>query len=194
MPTTMVTDCCEGDQCTRQYNCFYNQICELYLDDVYRFCIHLLKNELQFRCIAEECTQDTFLTARQQLCKLKLHPNVKGWLYLTAKHFVHKSLRRYYTQKKHETMFEHEACSLSISVEEDWEKSRFQDIDQIINSILTQLSKKEYELYQDYFLQNMSISILATKYNISITATTTRIYRLRKTLRTLSHQYYLTHM
>ncbi|MGW8959763.1 hypothetical protein [Paenibacillus sp. NPDC055715] len=91
-------------------------------------------------------------------------------------------------------MFEYESCSLSTSVEEDWEKSRFEDIDQIIISILMQLSKNEYELYQDYFLQNMSISLLAAKYNISITATTTRIYRLRKTIRTLSHQYYLTHM
>lgn len=99
MPTTMVIDCCKEDQCRGSSRCFYRKICELYLSEVYRFCMHLIKNQSCFTFMAEECTQDTFVAARQQLLKLKHHPNVKGWLYLTAKNLIYKSFRCYYTQK-----------------------------------------------------------------------------------------------
>nr|WP_269203394.1 HTH domain-containing protein [Paenibacillus polymyxa] len=38
----------------------------------------------------------------------------------------------------------------------------------------------------------LSMSFLADKYNISVTAITTRIYRLKRKIRALSHQYWLT--
>ncbi|MFW9335024.1 RNA polymerase sigma factor [Paenibacillus polymyxa] len=195
MPTTMVTDCCKEDQCRGSSRCFYKKICELYLSEVYRFCMHLIKNQSCFKFMAEECTQDTFLAARQQLVKLKHHPNVKGWLYLTARNLIYKSFRCYYTQRKHETTLECEKiCSFSNSVEEEWENQKLEDVDTVIVSILTQLSNIEYTLYQDYFCQQLPVSFLADKYNISVTATTTRIYRLKRKIRTLSHQYCLTHI
>ncbi|WP_025720171.1 RNA polymerase sigma factor [Paenibacillus sp. 1-18] len=195
MPTKMVIDCCEEDQCRRSSRCFYRKICELYLGEVYRFCLHLIKNQSCFKFMAEECTQDTFVAARQQLVKLKQHPNVKGWLYLTAKNLVCKSFRSYYTQKKHEAALQYEQIyRFSNSVEEEWENRRLGDVDTVIVNILTQLSKNEYMLYQDYFCQHIPVPFLAIKYNISVTATTTRIYRLKRKIRTLSHQYCLTHI
>ncbi|WP_317890347.1 sigma-70 family RNA polymerase sigma factor [Paenibacillus polymyxa] len=195
MPTTTVIDCCKEDQCRGSSRCFYRKICELYLSEVYRFCMHLIKNQSCFKFMAEECTQDTFVAARQQLVKLKHHPNVKGWLYLTAKNLIYKSFRCYYTQKKHETTFECEKiCSFSNSVEEEWENCRLGDVDTVIVNILMQLSNNEYILYEDYFCRQLAVPLLATKYNISVTATTTRIYRLKRKLRTLSHQYCLTHI
>lgn len=76
-----------------------NKVCEEHLESVYNFCIYLIHNSRGLQDIAEESTQETFLEAKQQIEKLVQHPNIKGWLFQTAKNKVNRSFRYYYSKK-----------------------------------------------------------------------------------------------
>lgn len=54
------------------------------------------------------------------------------------------------------------------------------DLDKLCIEILSKLNTNEYDLYIDYYKSNMSVSDLSKKHDISATAVTTRIYRLKE--------------
>lgn len=172
---------------------FYDELCNKYFKDVYEFCAHLVKDKNQFNDIIEECTQETFLEARKQINKLKKHPNVKGWLYITARNLVNKSFRKYYKKDKHEALFNEEIACASSTIEDELEKVLEDSINitALKEDVIKLLKKDEYELYIDYFVKKITIIEISKKYNISTTATTTRIYRLRKTIRKIVLSCYL---
>ena len=59
------------------------------------------------------------------------------------------------------------------------------DLDRLCADILSRLNANESDLYRDYYKDNMSIPALAKKYDVSATAITTRIYRLKKKIKNL---------
>ncbi|RJG17762.1 RNA polymerase sigma factor [Paenibacillus thiaminolyticus] len=169
---------------------FLGEICESYYNDVYEFCVHLVNNNRQFYGMAEDCTQETFLIAGRQTEKLKSHPSIKGWLFLTAKHLVQKSFRSYEKRRKNEVLTEHLSiltspckCGLDSAFES------FLDIHECKAEILMMLKEEEYRLYIDYFALNKSVDQIAAANHISYTATTSRICRLRKKIQSLIFTY-----
>ncbi len=171
---------------------FYEEICEKYFKDVYQFCIYLTKGNRSLNHIVEECVQETFLEAKKQIKKLKNHPNVKGWLYVTSRNMINSSMRKYYTKNKHEIpIYEEVACS-STSVEEELENISESgiDIDKLKIDIMKQLKEEEYQFYIDCFIKKMPVKEIAEKYNISISATYTRIHRLRVKIKKMVERYF----
>ncbi|MCM1132864.1 MAG: sigma-70 family RNA polymerase sigma factor [Ruminococcus flavefaciens] len=61
-----------------------NETCEMiidkFYDDIYNFCLSRLKNT----GLAEECTQDVFLTLFQKRGRLDFSEKFRSWLYNTA--------------------------------------------------------------------------------------------------------------
>ncbi|WP_196427509.1 RNA polymerase sigma factor [Paenibacillus macerans] len=165
---------------------FFLQLCQSYFNDIYGYCIYLVRGK--FIDIAEECTQETFLEAKKQAAKLKAHPNIKGWLHLTARNKVYKSYRRYYIQKKYETEVDLNSVCSPLSIEAELINNYAFHIDQLKSEILKELKTEELRLYHDYFSNKLSISKISKKYNISETAATTRIYRLKKKIKSLAHE------
>ncbi|MEK4513061.1 sigma-70 family RNA polymerase sigma factor [Paenibacillus anaericanus] len=163
-----------------------NKVCEEHLESVYNFCIYLIHNSRGLQDIAEESTQETFLEAKQQIEKLVQHPNIKGWLFQTAKNKVNRSFRYYYSKKKHE-LLTNEVIQYPISsIENELEINI--DFDQLKVEVLKQLNAQEYELYCNYYLHKKSIDELSTIYDISRTAVTTRIYRLKKHIKEIANR------
>lgn len=65
------------------------------------------------------------------------------------------------------------------------------DVDKVSIEILHMLNPNEYQLYIDYFINKISVTELSIKHDISVTATTTRIYRLKRKIKTLVHSYFM---
>lgn len=172
---------------------FYEELCNQYYERIYFYCNRLVKGQEQFLDFVEECTQNTFLEARIQISKLRTHPNIEGWLYTTARNLINNSYRSMYVKKKHELYIEDDiACTATYEIDKELEELFFNtiDIDMLCAEILNKLNEKENNLYIDYYKNNMSISDLSKKYDISSTAMTTRIYRLKLKIKSIVHDYF----
>ncbi|KTD88336.1 RNA polymerase sigma factor [Paenibacillus etheri] len=174
----------------KQQDVFYEQLCQKNIKNIYRYCARLTKGQTQLTDIAEECTQNTFLEARKQIVKLQTHPNVEGWLYVTAKNLVRNSYRGMYIKRKHEIVFDDKIQLFSDDNELAACLEETYDIKELSEKVLSVLSEDENNLYNDYFRDRMSILELAEKYHISSTAVTTRIYRVKKKLTNVIKDYF----
>lgn len=171
---------------------FFEDLCNQYFERIYNYCNRLVKGEKQLTDFVEECTQTTFLEARKQISALKKHPNAEGWLYTTARNLMNHSYRNLYIRKRHEVPMDDD-ISNTLSEEDHEMEAVFNgavDLNKAYLEALNGLNKKEYELYADYFINNMSVSDLSQKYNVSSTATTTRIYRVKRKIKNLVHDYF----
>jgi RNA polymerase sigma-70 factor, ECF subfamily len=168
---------------------FFNELCNQYYLKVYNFCKKLLYGyNTDF---AEECTQNTFLEARKQIVKLKSHPNIEGWLYTTSRNQINLSFRKQYVRRKYESIFDEDSYASMAVLDPNLEKLFDEDIDvdKLAAEVLKSLSAQEFSLYQDYYKEHLQIIELSGKYSISVTAVTTRIYRLKKKIKSIVHTY-----
>ena len=169
----------------RKDKAFYEDLCNKYYERIYLYCLRRVKGQEELLDLVEECTQNTFLEARKQLAKLVKHPNVEGWLYTTARNLVNLSFRSMYTKNKYEISMDDHILEAWAQVDNELEElfNGTADLDKLCEEILEGLEADEDELYHNYFKNNMSVSELAGKYKISVTAMTTRIYRLKKKIK-----------
>jgi RNA polymerase sigma-70 factor (ECF subfamily) len=168
---------------------FFEDLCNTYFIKVYGYCKKLLKG--QSSDFAEECTQITFLEARKQISKLRKHPNIEGWLYTTSRNQINTLFRKQYLKRKYEIFLDEDLSETLASLDHNIEKLFDLNIDiaKAISKILKELNEHEYILYVDYYRNHMTITEIADKNNISTTAVTTRIYRLKKKIKFLIHRY-----
>lgn len=169
---------------------FYDDLVNKYYEKVYNYCRARVKGRAELSDLVENCTQDTFLEALKKLEKLKDHPNVAGWLYKTAGNLVNDSFRGQYDKNRHEISGENILDTLATGNEFERYYYRDVDLEQVSDELLKKLPENEYELCLDYFKKKMSISELSGKYRISTSAITTRIYRVKLKIRSISHAYF----
>jgi len=172
---------------------FFESLCSRYFERIYFYCKRLVRGQEQFMDFVEECTQNTFLEARKQISKLRNHPNIEGWLYTTARNLINSSYRSMYIKRKYEVSMDDVLSNYICEPEMDFEElfNSAVDLDKLSAEVLQKLTSGEYELYMDYFVNNASVSDLSRKYNISVTATTTRIYRLKKKIKRMVREYFM---
>lgn len=172
---------------------FYKNLCSEYYKRIYVYCFRLTGGQEQFKDFVEESTQNTFLEAQKQLSKLMNHPNIGGWLYTTARNMINKSYRGMYIRRKYEVAFDETSCASNEPFEEmEIIQGNRANYDKIVTEILNKLNSNEYELFTDYYRARMSVSDISEKYSISITAVTTRIYRLKIRIKILATEYFNT--
>ncbi|WP_079913927.1 RNA polymerase sigma factor [Paenibacillus sp. 32352] len=166
---------------------FSEEICRRHFNQVYKYCKNLLKGQPDD--LAEECTQNTFLQAHTQASKLKVHPNIVGWLYTTSRNQVNAAYRKQYRKRKYEFILSGELSSKLVSDNRELDEILISilNIDSLVETVLSKLNNFEAKLYTEYFKNQLSISQLAEKYNLSQTAITTRIYRLKRKIRAIAH-------
>ena len=167
---------------------FCEELCNEYFERIYHYCKRLVKGQEQFIDFVEESTQTTFLEARKQISKLRNHPNVEGWLYTTARNLINISYRSMYIKKRHEVIIDVNISSTLIELEELFDSTI--DLNKLCIEILRKLNTNEYDLYIAYYKSNMSVSDLLKRYDISATAMTTRIYRLKKKIKNIIRCYF----
>jgi len=179
-------------QNSKNYDDFYDDLCNKYFERIYRYCKRLVNGQDQLLDFVEECTQNTFLAARKQIQKIMNHPNIEGWLYTTARNLINNSYRSMYIKKKHELFIDDSiSCALMTSEDEfDNLLDETIDVDALAIDLLKKLNENEYNLYMDYYKNSTSVFELSKKYEISSTAVTTRIYRLKLKIRMIAHHYF----
>ena len=134
---------------------------------------------------AEECAQNTFLKAYENLDKLLVHNNPAGWLYKTAHNYVMQTKDKIIKDNK---LIEYDDnlkinCddTLINQIDENLLLSD-NEIEEYVKLILSQLKKTDYDLYNMFFVNKMPTKDIALAMNISPGSCRVRIFRLRKTI------------
>jgi len=163
-----------------------------YYDRIYAYCKKRVKWQKKFHDIAEDCTQNTFLEAHRQISTLRSHPNIEGWLYLTARNMINNAFRSLYTKKQREIILDETVSNTLMQWDQELERlfKEAINLDHLCSEILGRLSMQEYELYTNYYKERMSVSSLSKRYGITATAVTTRIHRLKKKIKMIISQHY----
>lgn len=162
---------------------FFVDVFRRYFTRILNYCKRLTRGKGAE--MAEECAQNTFVQVQENLAALKAHPNLAGWLYKTARNQVNTLFRKLYRRRKHEIPISdsiaHQLTADSCDLYEVLISTL--NLDSLAHHVLQQLNRTETALYEDYFKERLSIHALSQKYNLSKSAVTTRIYRLRKKIK-----------
>jgi RNA polymerase sigma-70 factor (ECF subfamily) len=167
---------------------FFFYLYDRYYNKIYKYCYNMLyfkHNE------AEECTQNTFLKAYENLDKLYTHINPAGWLYKTAHNFVMRSKVK---MSKDSILIEYNdtiVMSYCEDIINDIEESIIlsdNEIEECVNLILSNLSSKEYDLYNMFYVKKMAIKDIALSLNTTPGSCRIRLFRLRKTIKDIVKQ------
>jgi len=167
----------------KNYDEFFYYLYDHYYNKIYKYCY----NMLYFRYNeAEECTQNTFLKAYENLDKLYKHINPPGWLYKTAHNFV---MQYKIKINKDNKLIEYNDKIITIyyddniinNIEENLMLND-DEIDTYVNLILSNLSQKEYDLYNMFYVNKMAVKDIALSLNITPGSCRVRLFRIRKTI------------
>ncbi|GHU89378.1 hypothetical protein FACS1894202_07420 [Clostridia bacterium] len=78
---------------------FYEKLCLESYEEISNYC-HAIMRDYPYD--AEDCVQNTFLSALENIIPLYSHPNPLAWLYTTAKNRVRASIKVIFRRKKME--------------------------------------------------------------------------------------------
>jgi RNA polymerase sigma-70 factor (ECF subfamily) len=172
----------------RSHETFFVDVFHRYFTRILNYCKRLMRGQAVE--MAEECAQNTFVQVQENITALQAHPNLAGWLYKTARNQVNAFYRKLYRRRKYEIAISDSIANqlMGNSCELYEVLIRTLDINKMVRHVLQQLSRTETEFYVDYFKDRLSIQALSQKYNLSKTAVTTRIYRLRKKIKQMARQ------
>ena len=122
-------------------NKFINELYKQYFFQICSYCIAMLDRD---EAAALDCAHEVFDAARKCVQKLRQHPNVIGWLKLTAQHRVKRELRKRGVRIKRELNIDDYADKLSDPLQ------YFADFDELNNT------PEEIESTKDMILSSLS--------------------------------------
>ncbi|MEA5015408.1 MAG: sigma-70 family RNA polymerase sigma factor [Candidatus Limiplasma sp.] len=152
-----------------------------YYKIVYNQCLVKLHFDSRFVHLVEDCVQETFVLFLISYDKLCNHPNPAGWLCSTAWNRLRSEVRKAnYRSKKLYEIAELEKVSLP-EVEAALERWANQEIAiETIAAICSLLTQKEQEIYQAYFVEDLSLAETASKSGASPNSVRSAIGRIKK--------------
>ncbi len=153
----------------------YTDIYLRYRDPVFRYVRRVTRNE----AVAEDLTQDVFFLAFQKWEILTVHPNVPGFLMLSASNLIKKW---YHKQGREQTDEDEVLAALAGDEEMSEEISEFGLVD-LYQSVETILSKEELDILRYYYEYGYSASEMARLLGITETCFKVRVKRMRDKLR-----------
>ena len=156
---------------------FFEQLCEKYYTPVFRYCMVRL-NDIS---AAEDLTQDVFVVAWKNRRELRHHENPPGFLYLTARNLSMSCLRG----RKKAPLFlgeSYDAASPEGDAFDVLAREADAKIDETlyVESLLASLSRADYRLYRDRYIEHRSLREMAAERHISEAALRMRLTRLRR--------------
>ena len=123
----------------------------------------------------EDVVQETFLEAYRKAELLAEHPNQLGWLYVTARNKMMKMGGK----RKDVCFFDGgEVVCKKLETEEE----KYREVELVV-SIKSAVSEKEYEMLRDYYLNGYCSKEVADKYGVDHGVIRMKMSRLKKKLR-----------
>ena len=152
-----------------------------YYKIVYNQCLVKMNFDNRFIHIVDDCIQETFVIFLISYDKLCDHPNPAGWLCNTAWNRLRSEIRKttHRVKKLYEIAEMEQVNPSEVEAVLDRWANQNMAIETIaaIHSILTQ---KEQEIYQSYFVEDLSLAETARKNSISPNSVRSAIGRIRK--------------
>ena len=158
----------------KEVNKAFNELYELYVDSIYRFCLSKLDCDEHY---AQDCTQETFLVLYKRLKQGDSFENPRAFLYQTALNYIR---RRYDIIKKEqknltqlgdvENVFDSTENKIIETVDFEIFSKRLQEM----------LSDDEKLLLQLRFEQDLKVTEIAEQLGITQANCYVRIMRLRQ--------------
>ncbi len=152
----------------------FKQAYKKYYTDVYRFALSYLTKD---RASVDDVVQETFIVLYNKYLNGEDILYIKAFLFKTADNFIKKKFR------------EIQRASKNVSIDEITElPSENDDLDARLSfeeysrQISEALSVRDAELFRLRYIERLSLEEIADKLNLTISATGTRVYRLRQRL------------
>jgi len=125
---------------------------------------------------AEDCVQEAFMVIYRRMKKGEEFKEPKAFLYRTVDNFIKEHLRDLKKrQKLSETVLPEEFTEWDIL-----DRLAPETEQEIITAALSEMNDTEKVIYRRRYIENKNVKEIAQQYNLSVTAVTTRLYRIRQ--------------
>lgn len=136
----------------------------------YTFIFRFIYWRIRDTTLAEDITQEVFLRAWRYIERVVVHPEVRGWLVRTAKSVISDFTTK---QNQYNTMSDELAHQAEGNI---------RVASSAVPLFLKELPEQDLQLLQMMFRDNMSLSEIAEKLSISLSAAKKRSSRAQKRL------------
>lgn len=176
-----------------KYDAFFDEICERYYKDIFKYLVFTLKNEEA----ANDITQDTFVVVYKNIKKVYNHENIGGYIFRTAQNLGKNYKKEFYKRLIREINIDDNVVDIQ-DYKSDIESSMDADIDEYeyITDIIDSLSDEKQRLYNMYYVEHKPMKEIAAVMNVEYTAIRMKYVRLRKEIREmvreLAEKYFVT--
>ncbi len=144
---------------------------------VYRFCLSKLQTDRQG---VEDCVQEAFIVLYKKYLADEKVEYIKAFLFQTAANFIKKKYTEAEKTKKNISL--DEVINIPSQSEDIDDRLTFEEYSRQISAAL---SDTDAEIFSLRYIQEFKIEEVAERMNMSISAVTTRLSRLRNKLRNL---------
>lgn len=153
---------------------------ERYFDLVFKYCLPRLHFD---ESSAADCAHAVFDAASEKREKLSRHPNVAGWLMVTARHMVHKRWT-----KDVKSAAESIPIDLLTALPDkhdpfDAIELTDSDVKQITEAVLSGLNENEALIYKLFYRDDLPFPEIAARLGISEKAAHARLDRVKAKLK-----------
>lgn len=159
---------------------FIRELYEQYFEIIKTYCLPKLGFD---EASASDCAHAVFDKAAEQYEKLKAHPNVLGWLTVTAKHLIHKSWRR--NAKEAVSRIPLELAESIPAGGDPFDEAELpqSEIERITEAVLSGLDEREREFYTLYYVENLPFAELSEKLGVTEKAARAKLSRITMKLK-----------
>ena len=126
---------------------------------------------------AEDCVQEAFMVIYKRLCKGEEFEQPKAFLYRTLDNFVKEHNKSVKKQKEIQDAVNYDSAVFELPILTNLNE---QSEDEIIKIVFNAMQDKDKVIYRRRYIDKCSVGEIAKEYGISVSAVTTRLYRIRQ--------------
>ena len=156
------------------------ELYEKYFGAITKYCLPKLGFD---ESAAADCAHAVFDKAGEQYEKLRDHPNILGWLTVTAKHLVHKRWTKSSREAARSVPLELVSAIPDQRDPFDAVELSEKEIRRITAQVLSGLDEKERELYELCFVKNLPFAEIAEKTGMTEKAARAKLARIKLKLK-----------
>lgn len=165
---------------------FFEEICEKYYKDVYKYIYFSLPDKQS----AEDIVQEVFIIVYKNIDSLAKHRNIGGYIFKTANNLVKNHKKQLYKKLTRELSAENELIYLTdpTSDPETVLDRRINEYE-LIPKILSRLSAEKQNLYSLFYKQKKPMHQISQELGISYAAARMKYVRLRRELKEIIKEF-----
>jgi len=153
---------------TEDFEVFY----KTYFSDVYRYVYRVFSD----KDVTDDVVQEIFVTALEKFGDVAEHPYPRRWLFCTARNKVLETFRKMRRWDNNVVPLEQGNAELSRT-------EYSYDVKELELAVSAMYGKKEWKVFEDYYLYGVTIAELAQTAGISENNMRVRLTRLKKKLK-----------